>query len=163
MALLQEETQEMQNPQSVFDELYCEEISFDDDDYEYGSGKCEEEESVLPSLYLEHDLFWDDDELSRLMSKEKETHVRFDLISDGFLMSARKEAVEWIFRVKSHYVFNALTAVLAVNYFDRFVSTLMLQRDKPWMSQLVAVACLSLAAKVEETQVPLLLDLQVRF
>ncbi|GLT70559.1 hypothetical protein SLA2020_426310 [Shorea laevis] len=30
------------------------------------------------------------------------------------------------------------------------------------MIQLVAVACLSLAAKVEETQVPLLLDLQVR-
>ncbi|KAF6170245.1 hypothetical protein GIB67_035350 [Kingdonia uniflora] len=29
------------------------------------------------------------------------------------------------------------------------------------MTQLVIVACLSLAAKVEETQVPLLLDLQV--
>ncbi|CAI9770268.1 unnamed protein product [Fraxinus pennsylvanica] len=36
-----------------------------------------------------------------------------------------------------------------------------IQKDKPWMSQLAAVACLSLAAKVEETQVPLLLDLQV--
>ncbi|CAI9752876.1 unnamed protein product [Fraxinus pennsylvanica] len=37
----------------------------------------------------------------------------------------------------------------------------LIMKDKPWMSQLTAVACLSLAAKVEETQVPLLLDLQV--
>ncbi|XP_065863694.1 cyclin-D3-1-like isoform X4 [Euphorbia lathyris] len=37
----------------------------------------------------------------------------------------------------------------------------MFTRDKPWMPQLAAVACLFLAAKVEETQVPLLLDLQV--
>ncbi|KAM3202462.1 hypothetical protein P3L10_030086 [Capsicum annuum] len=29
------------------------------------------------------------------------------------------------------------------------------------MSQLAAVACLSIAAKIEETQVPILLDLQV--
>ncbi|KAH0752220.1 hypothetical protein KY285_005368 [Solanum tuberosum] len=35
------------------------------------------------------------------------------------------------------------------------------QKDKPWMSQLAAVASLSIAAKMEETQVPLLLDLQV--
>jgi hypothetical protein len=31
------------------------------------------------------------------------------------------------------------------------------------MTQLAAVACLSLAAKMEETHVPLLLDLQVCF
>ncbi|KAH0717285.1 hypothetical protein KY290_016366 [Solanum tuberosum] len=37
----------------------------------------------------------------------------------------------------------------------------LLGKVKPWMSQLVAVACLSIAAKVEEIQVPLLLDLQV--
>ncbi|XP_060170490.1 cyclin-D3-3-like [Lycium barbarum] len=33
--------------------------------------------------------------------------------------------------------------------------------EKPWMNQLVAITCLSLAVKVEETQVPLLLDLQM--
>lgn len=33
----------------------------------------------------------------------------------------------------------------------------------PWLAQLLAVACVSLAAKVEETEVPLLLDLQVHF
>ncbi|KAJ1396752.1 Cyclin-like [Sesbania bispinosa] len=43
----------------------------------------------------------------------------------------------------------------------RFLFSFRFQNGKPWMTQLAAVACLSLAAKVEETQVPLLLDLQV--
>ncbi|KAK8653075.1 hypothetical protein V6N13_127090 [Hibiscus sabdariffa] len=43
--------------------------------------------------------------------------------------------------------------VLAVNYFVRFIPSLMFRKDKPWMEQLTVVACLSLAAKVEETQV----------
>ncbi|KAG8488840.1 hypothetical protein CXB51_016893 [Gossypium anomalum] len=53
--------------------------------------------------------------------------------------------------------FTTLTAVLSINYLDRLLSTFQLQRDKPWMVQLLAITCLSLAAKVEETQhVPLL-------
>ena len=36
------------------------------------------------------------------------------------------------------------------------------QEDKAWMKQLLSVACLSLAAKMEETYVPPSLDLQVR-
>lgn len=37
-----------------------------------------------------------------------------------------------------------------------------LQKGRAWTMQLLAVACLSLAAKIEETDVPLPLDLQVR-
>ncbi|MCE3052162.1 hypothetical protein HAX54_051732 [Datura stramonium] len=44
---------------------------------------------------------------------------------------------------------------------DPFLCSARYQKDKPWMIQLAAVTCLSLAAKVEETQVPLLLDFQV--
>jgi cyclin D3 len=77
------------------------------------------------------------------------------------LARARCEAVEWILKVNEHYSFTALTAVLAVNYLDRFLFSVHLQKEKPWMAQLAAVSCLSLAAKVEETQVPLLLDFQV--
>eukprot|EP00257_Ricinus_communis_P007900 XP_002524919.2 cyclin-D3-2 [Ricinus communis] len=118
-------------------------------------------------IFLEKalDLFWEDDELLNLITKEKETHFGYDnsnlVPSNGSLMLARKEAVDWVMRVKAHYGFTALTSVLAVNYFDRFVLSLKFPNDKPWMGQLAAVACLSLAAKVEETQVPLLLDLQV--
>ncbi|KAG5581977.1 hypothetical protein H5410_052604 [Solanum commersonii] len=126
---------QLQNPISgLVDGLYC------DEDHRF----------------LYDDL--DDDELATLLSKEKEFHLCFQsLISDG----SRKEALDWMLRVISYYNFTATTAVLAVNYFDRFVSELCFQKDKPWLSQLAAVACLSIAAKMEETQVPLLLDLQV--
>lgn len=151
----------------IFDVLYCEEDRFlDDDDLGEWSSTLEQVgnnvKKTLP--LLECDMFWEDDQLVTLLTKEKESHLGFDcLISDGdgFLVEVRKEALDWMLRVIAHYGFTAMTAVLAVNYFDRFVSGLCFQKDKPWMSQLAAVACLSIAAKVEETQVPLLLDLQV--
>ncbi|KAL5821745.1 hypothetical protein ACOSQ3_023627 [Xanthoceras sorbifolium] len=160
MALSEANTKELQIPPMAIDGLLCEEEGFEDYELDFEGEKCENG-FFLPSVLLEQDLFWEDSELLSLISKENETGVSCDLISDGFLMLARKEAVEWVLRVKAHYGFNALTSMLAVNYFDRFTSSLKFQRDKPWMGQLAAVACLSLAAKVEETQVPLLLDLQV--
>ncbi|XVF61243.1 hypothetical protein PTKIN_Ptkin08bG0114800 [Pterospermum kingtungense] len=165
MALQEDETQQIQSPPLILDGLYCEEedlgeYSFEDN----GREICDEiakKESFLPLFLIEHDLFWEDDELRSLMSKEKETNLGYiDVYSDESLVLARKDVLEWIFKAKARYGFNALTIVLAVNYFDRFVSSLKFQKDKPWMGQLAAVACLSLAAKVEETQVPLLLDLQ---
>lgn len=151
----------------IFDGLYCEEDRFlDDDDLGEWSITLEQvENNVKKTLpLLECDMLWEDDQLVTLLTKEKESYLGFDcLISDrdGFLVEVRKEALDWILRVIAHYGFTAMTAVLAVNYFDRFVSGLCFQKDKPWMSQLAAVACLSIAAKVEETQIPLLLDLQV--
>ncbi|KAH9321567.1 hypothetical protein KI387_016206, partial [Taxus chinensis] len=63
--------------------------------------------------------------------------------------------------VHEHYSFGPPTAYLAINYLDRFLSSYQLPEGKVWMIQLLSVACLSLAAKMEETHVPLLLDLQV--
>ncbi|CAI9780780.1 unnamed protein product [Fraxinus pennsylvanica] len=134
----QEQESLVQNP--AFDALFCEEECFNEDlqggfgfnDSEIGDF---DEISKKPLAFLfEHDLFWENDELVRLLSKEKtHAHLSYDGIkSDGSLKIMRKEAVEW-----------------------------MVKKDKPWMSQLAAVACLSIAAKVEETQVPLLIDLQV--
>ena len=168
MALQEQETLS-QNAPFFLDGLYCEEERFgDDDDGEVEEAseieKCDREkkQSLFPLTLLEHDLFWEDDELCSLISKEEQAHHCYSgIISDGFLTVARTKAVEWMLRVNAHYGFSALTAVLAVNYFDRFLSSSCFQRDKPWMSQLAAVTCLSLAAKVDETDVPLLLDLQV--
>lgn len=115
----------------------------------------------------QQDLFWEHEELVSLFTKEQEQlklqppcTLSFHQ-TDPSVFHARKEAVDWILKVKAHYGFTPLTAILAINYLDRFLSSLHFQKDKPWMIQLVAVSCLSLAAKVEETQVPLLLDLQV--
>ncbi|KAJ3694938.1 hypothetical protein LUZ60_000315 [Juncus effusus] len=73
---------------------------------------------------------------------------------------ARSEVVSWILKVQKYYHFQPVTGYLAINYLDRFLSSHDLPEDG-WALQLVCVACLSLAAKMEETIVPSLLDLQV--
>ncbi|XP_050364176.1 cyclin-D3-3-like [Argentina anserina] len=112
-------------------------------------------------VLLEQDLFWDDEEVISLLSKEKVNQDRKIQKPNSALAGARKEAVDWMLKVNTHYSFSALTVVLAVDYLDRFFFSFQFQTEKPWMTQLAAVACLSIAAKVEETQVPLLLDFQV--
>lgn len=168
MAIEQNEHQEL-SQSFLLDALYCEEeeerwgdLLEDEGVVNPLSSDGTKSNSLLPLLLLEQDLFWEDEELLSLFSKEKETHCCFDSFqSDPFLCSARVDAVGWILKVNAHYDFSALTAILAINYLDRFLSSLQYQKDKPWMIQLAAVTCLSLAAKVEETQVPLLLDFQV--
>ncbi|KAG6705244.1 hypothetical protein I3842_07G170700 [Carya illinoinensis] len=78
-----------------------------------------------------------------------------------FDLGARRQAVDWILKVHAHFSFGPLCAYLAINYLDRFLSAYEFPKSKSWTMQLLAIACLSLAAKVEETEVPLSLDLQV--
>ncbi|CAA6670618.1 unnamed protein product [Spirodela intermedia] len=59
------------------------------------------------------------------------------------------------------YRFRPPTTYLAVNYMDRFLSRHSLPQSGGWPVQLTSVACLSLAAKMEESLIPSLLDLQV--
>ncbi|VVB05114.1 unnamed protein product [Arabis nemorensis] len=161
-----EEEEESQNaPYCILDGLICEEES---SGFEEEVDLIEKSDSNVVKFSFFHlgitdqDMFYDDDELLSLISKEEELKPCLcDGILDEFLILCREKALDWIFRVKSHYGFNSLTALLAVNYFDRFITSRKFQTDKPWMSQLTAVACLSLAAKVEEIRVPLLLDFQV--
>ncbi|KAJ6385575.1 hypothetical protein OIU77_028707 [Salix suchowensis] len=75
-------------------------------------------------------------------------------------ITARQDSINWILKVHAHYAFRPLTALLSVNYFDRFLSSYSLP-ENGWPFQLLSVACLSLAAKMEEPDVPLLLDLQI--
>ncbi|XP_030447980.1 cyclin-D1-1 [Syzygium oleosum] len=75
--------------------------------------------------------------------------------------SAREESVAWILKVHAFYGFRPLTAYLSVNYIDRFLYSSSLPQPDGWPMQLLSVACLSLAAKMEEPLVPSLLHLQV--
>lgn len=122
---------------------------------------CDEQQDFGLDLEFKNNekinFLWENDELETLLCKEKNTHLDYD----ENLMVLRQECVDWMIRVGTHYGFVALTIVLSVNYFDRFLMSSCFQKDKPWMCQLAAVSCLSLASKVEEIQAPLLLDLQV--
>ncbi|XP_057727820.1 cyclin-D4-2-like [Arachis stenosperma] len=74
---------------------------------------------------------------------------------------ARNEAIHWIEKVRAHFGFGPLCEYLSINYLDRFLSSYELPKGRTWTMQLLAVACLSIAAKIDETEVPFTLDLQV--
>lgn len=107
----------------------------------------------------------DDESVSLLVQKENDHMPREDYLqrfrTRTLDPSVRQDAMCWILKVHAHYNFGPVTAYLAINYLDRFLSCYQLPQGKVWMLQLLSVACLSLAAKMEETDVPLLLDLQV--
>ncbi|KAL9240919.1 hypothetical protein vseg_015085 [Gypsophila vaccaria] len=75
--------------------------------------------------------------------------------------ASRSRSVAWICKVRAFYGFQAVTAYLAVNYLDRFLSSHHIPQRGGWGIQLLGVACLTLAAKMEEPLVPSLLDFQV--
>ncbi|KAJ6878699.1 cyclin-D3-1-like [Populus alba x Populus x berolinensis] len=167
---IQDQQQYQQNPTLLYDALYCSEENWVEEvredwfqDELEGESYCSNNSNKLNTfpILLEQDLSWEDEELSSLFAKEEQNQLCKDLETNPSLARARCDSVEWILKVNGHYSFTALTAVLAVNYLDRFLFSVHLQKEKPWMAQLAAVSCLSLAAKVEETQVPLLLDFQV--
>ncbi|KAJ4873086.1 Cyclin-D3-1 [Raphanus sativus] len=161
MAIPKEE--ESREEQILLDALYCEEEKWEDEEDEVEENSSfsssSSSGSTSPLVLLQQDLFWEDEDLVTLFTKEEEQGL--SCVNDVYLATDRKEAVGWILRVNSRYGFSTLAAVLAITYLDKFICSYSLQRDKPWMLQLVSVACLSLAAKVEETHVPLLLDFQV--
>ncbi|XP_062191008.1 cyclin-D4-2-like [Phragmites australis] len=100
-----------------------------------------------------------------LVEREREHMPRADygerLRGGGVDLCVRREAIDWIWKVYTYYSFGPLTLYLAVNYLDRFLSQYELPEGKDWMTQLLSVACLSVAAKMEETAAPQSLDLQV--
>ncbi|KAI4307467.1 hypothetical protein L6164_030650 [Bauhinia variegata] len=156
--------------------LLCAEDNSIFDDNEYG-GVMEQFEDTWNHIYhrfYNQNQYFDDpyrlplqsDECLALMVEKEGQHLPgadyLNRLRNGDLdFGARKEAIDWIEKVRAHFGFGALCGYLSINYLDRFLSAYELPKGKAWTMQLLAVACLSLAAKVEETEVPLVVDLQV--
>ncbi|KAK4779965.1 hypothetical protein SAY87_016071 [Trapa incisa] len=106
-----------------------------------------------------------DESITELIGNEKDFVPGLDYLaryrSQSLDASAREESVAWILKVQAYYGFQPLTAYLAVNYMDRFLCSHKLPQTDAWPMQLLSIACLSLAAKMEEPLVPSLLDLQI--
>ncbi|XP_066385256.1 cyclin-D2-2-like [Miscanthus floridulus] len=117
---------------------------------------CNGDEEELPS----------DEVVASLMEKEKEQlhsvatgdYLQRLLSAGGLESSCRIAAIDWIKKATAYYYFGPLSAYLAVNYLDRYLSTNQIPADQPWMPQLLSIACLTIAAKMEETMVPRRLD-----
>ncbi|KAJ4890792.1 Cyclin-D2-1 [Raphanus sativus] len=106
------------------------------------------EERIREMLEREVEFLPGPDYLKRLRSGDWELRVR-------------NQALDWILKVCAHYSFGTLCICLSMNYLDRFLTSYELPRDKTWAVQLLAVSCLSLAAKMEESDVPQTVELQV--
>ncbi|ANM70723.1 cyclin d4;2 [Arabidopsis thaliana] len=100
-----------------------------------------------------------------MIEKERQHSPRDDYLKrlrNGDLdFNVRIQALGWIWKACEELQFGPLCICLAMNYLDRFLSVHDLPSGKAWTVQLLAVACLSLAAKIEETNVPELMQLQV--
>ncbi|KAI3672549.1 hypothetical protein L6452_38639 [Arctium lappa] len=154
-------------------------ICYDDDDDQYnvenglwGYGNhrnINKNERFIKNLETEYSVLdfplQSDECLALLIEKERQQFVGFDYLKQlrkGNLdFVAREQAVDWIRKVHAHFNFGPLCAYISINYLDRFLAVYEFPKDKAWMMQLLAVSCLSLASKMEETEVPLILDLQV--
>ncbi|KAG1366905.1 cyclin-D5-2 [Cocos nucifera] len=122
----------------------------------------EEEKSDMVTVYNNGTIFSEteeDDYIDMLVSKESACFESraYDDSSEDWLTCARSDAVGWILKTKACFGFCSKTAYMAVTYFDRFLMHRRIDDDrKIWAVQLLSVACLSLAAKMEECKVPAL-------
>ncbi|XP_057957590.1 cyclin-D5-1-like [Malania oleifera] len=73
-----------------------------------------------------------------------------------WLKCARLDEIEWILKTRTHFGFHFRTAYVSVIYFDRYLSRKPIANGKFWAVRLLSVACLSLAAKMEERTAPAL-------
>ncbi|XP_074577424.1 putative cyclin-D7-1 [Curcuma longa] len=74
---------------------------------------------------------------------------------------ARTRAIQYIVSVCSRLNLGVGTTFNAVNYLDRFVSMNSTVKWEDWMMELLSIACLSIASKMDEVSVPSFLDLQM--
>ncbi|KAL4577512.1 hypothetical protein LXL04_013621 [Taraxacum kok-saghyz] len=122
---------------------------------------CEEDESSLQETKLVSSPKSEDDLYIRsLIETESKSNdygcvcVCDDDNSRNWLKCARLDAVNWIFSTREILGFQFRTAYLCLTYFDRFISRRFIDNGKDWAIQLLCIACLSLAAKMEELMVP---------
>ncbi|KAK8956953.1 Cyclin-D5-1 [Platanthera zijinensis] len=128
--------------------LICQEheaFSIDDDD------ETRETTELLHLSYTE-------EYLEILLTKENDaetTNIRF--LRCKWL---RCEAIQWILKMKESFGFCPQTVYMAVSYFDRFLMRRSIDNEQSWVVQLLSVACISLAAKMEEVMPPSLIEYQ---
>ncbi|KAH6788554.1 hypothetical protein C2S51_003560 [Perilla frutescens var. frutescens] len=79
-----------------------------------------------------------------------------EFLQNSWIQRARLEGIHYILRKREVLGFGFQTAYASVTYFDRFLSRRSIDADKSWAIRLLSMACLSLAAKMEEIRVPAL-------
>uniref|UniRef100_A0ACD6A361 Uncharacterized protein n=1 Tax=Avena sativa TaxID=4498 RepID=A0ACD6A361_AVESA len=98
----------------------------------------------------------------RCYAPDRSTGYLHRLLQDHLgVSSARSNAVRYIIYAFGQLGLAAATAFNAVNYVDRFLSIHCNLSWELWMAELVSVACLSVACKLDEVRIPSLHGLQM--
>ncbi|XP_022741364.1 cyclin-D5-1-like [Durio zibethinus] len=130
----------------------------------------EDDESIYLKYYKSCFVLETEDEyIEKMIQRETDvvfkTNVCFSdcpTASKSWLECARLDAIEWIFNTRTTFGFQIHTAYLSVTYFDLFLSKRSIDEGKLWAIQLLSIACLSLAAKMEECRVPALSEFPIQ-
>ncbi|KAI4388662.1 hypothetical protein MLD38_000971 [Melastoma candidum] len=138
------------------------------DDYSISSFICRETQECLDDDRLDEVSLCDglDDEYLRTMFEREIVCCSGSrkggslLADDEGMKCTRSDAVSWIIKSRDTFRFRFQTVYMSVMYFDRFLAKRSIDREKPWAMWLLTAACLSLAAKMEESTVPNLSSLQ---
>ncbi|KAL2489179.1 cyclin-D5-1-like [Forsythia ovata] len=105
-------------------------------------------------LFISMDEAVDEEYIQILLDSEMRG---FSQISTGdWIKEARLDAIQYILNKRDLLGFTFQTAYLSVIYLDRFLSRRTIDEEKYWAMKLLSMACLSLAAKMEECVVPAL-------
>ncbi|OMO64460.1 hypothetical protein CCACVL1_21737 [Corchorus capsularis] len=116
---------------------------------------CLEQKKVDENSYI---AVYDEECIQMLFDKEMSFGFQKNesLVVTNWLKYARLEAITWILKTRAVFGFGFQTAYLSVIYFDQFLSRRPIDSEQSWAMQLLSMACLSLAAKMEEIEVPAL-------
>ncbi|OAY81477.1 Cyclin-D5-3 [Ananas comosus] len=149
--------------------LICEE---DGADLEADDDSNEDGELFL--LLKEQPLSQSDEEyVEKLISKETNLNIASrccspsscdeapSMLSQDWFVASRIDSIRWILRTRACFGFSYKTAYLAISFFDRFCLRRTIEKEKSWAIQLLSIACLSLAAKIEEERAPLLSEYRI--
>ncbi|KAL7231671.1 hypothetical protein ACSBR2_009830 [Camellia fascicularis] len=139
-----------------------------DTSFSLSSLLCQENESSLNESEESHlnsnpcSVSESDDEYIQLLIHKETTFESNRCLSanacsahnENWFKCARLSAIKWILNARASFGFRFSTAILSLTYFDRFLSRRSIDIGKYWAIRLLSVACLSLAAKMEELKVP---------
>ncbi|KAL8165985.1 hypothetical protein V2J09_007484 [Rumex salicifolius] len=134
---------------STLSSLLCQEAEIS------SSGEDQIPDPSLLSLISCSNGFSDSEEYVQLLL-EKEKSISSVLTGNpraqiDIINIARLQAINYTLKTRELLGFQFQTAFLSITYLDRFLSQRSLHGEKPWAIQLLSVGCLSLAAKVQES------------
>lgn len=75
-------------------------------------------------------------------------------VINEWIRGARVGAIDWMLRIRAKFGFRFQTTYLSVTYLDQYLSRRSINLENEWEIRLLSMACLSVAAKVEEHTVP---------